>query len=88
MKTEYDYVIGARDEMADLQSEILFVAKFGGLLASFCAYYFWVVKPMAIFNERQKQNKKDIEDLKKMRDEFTALKAEHDMKICGKRRKK
>ena len=74
--------------MADLQSEILFIAKFGGLLASFCAYYFWVVKPMAIFNERQKQNKKDIEDLKKMRDEFTTLKAEHDMKICEKRRKK
>ena len=74
--------------MADLQSEILFVAKFGGLLASFCAYYFWIVKPMAIFNERQKQNKRDIEDLKKTRDEFTALKAEHEMKICEKRRKK
>lgn len=73
--------------MADLQSEILFVAKFGGLLASFCAYYFWIVKPMAIFNERQKQNKKDIEDLKKMRDEFTALKAEHDMNSCKRRKK-
>jgi F0F1-type ATP synthase membrane subunit b/b' len=80
-------VIGARDEMADLQSEILFVAKFGGLLASFFAYYFWIVKPMAIFNERQKQNKKDIEDLKKMRDEFTTLKAEHDMNSCKRRKK-
>lgn len=74
--------------MADMQSEILFVAKFGGLLASFFAYYFWIVKPMAIFNERQKQNKKDIEDLKKMRDEFIALKAEHDMKICRARKRK
>ena len=73
--------------MADLQSEILFVAKFGGLLASFCAYYFWVVKPMAIFNERQKQNKRDIEELKKMRDEFTTLKAEHEMKICDRKKK-
>jgi len=80
-------VIGARDEMADLQSEILFIAKFGGLLASFCAYYFWVVKPMAIFNERQKQNKRDIEELKKMRDEFTTLKAEHEMKICDRKKK-
>jgi len=73
--------------MADLQSEILFIAKFGGLLASFCAYYFWVVKPMAIFNERQKQNKRDIEELKKMRDEFTTLKAEHEMKICDRKKK-
>lgn len=72
--------------MANLQSEILFIAKFGGLLASFFAYYFWVVKPMAIFNERQKQNKKDIEELKKMKDEFTTLKAEHEMKICDKKR--
>ena len=48
--------------MADMQSEILFIAKFGGLLASFFAYYFWIVKPMAIFNERQKQNKRDIKE--------------------------
>ncbi len=72
--------------MADLQSEILFIAKFGGLLASFFAYYFWIVKPMAIFNERQKQNKRDIEELKKMKDEFATLKAEHEMKICDKKR--
>ena len=74
--------------MENLQSEIIFIAKFGGMVVSLGAYYFWIVKPMAIFNERQKQNKKDIEDLKKMRDEFTTLKAEHDMKICDKRRKK
>ena len=74
--------------MADLQSEIIFIAKFGGLLAGFAGYYFWIVKPMAIFNERQKQNKRDIEELKKFKDEFTTLKAEHDMKICEKRRKK
>ena len=72
--------------MADMQSEILFIAKFGGLLASFFAYYFWIVKPMAIFNERQKQNKRDIEELKKMKDEFTTLKTEHEMKICDKKR--
>jgi len=80
-------VIGARDEMADLQSEILFVAKFGGLLASFCAYYFWIVKPMAIFNERQKQNKRDIEELKSLKDIVTTLKAEHDMNSCKRRKK-
>ena len=73
--------------MADLQSEILFVAKFGGLLASFCAYYFWIVKPMAIFNERQKQNKKDIEELKSLKDIVTTLKAEHDMNSCKRRKK-
>lgn len=71
--------------MENMQSEILFIAKFGGILGSFCAYYFWIVKPMAIFNERQKQNKKDIEELKKMEHEFTTLKAEHEMKICNKR---
>lgn len=73
--------------MADLQSEIILIAKLGSILAGLSGYYFWIVKPMAIFNERQKQNKRDIEDLKKMRDEFTTLKAEHEMKACkGKRR--
>ena len=74
--------------MADTQREILFIAKFGGLLAGFTGYYFWIVKPMAIFNERQKQNKRDIEELKSLKDIVTTLKAEHDMKICDKRRKK
>lgn len=74
--------------MADLQSEIIFIAKLGSILAGLSGYYFWIVKPMAIFNERQKQNKRDIEDLKKLKDDFTTLKAEHDMKICDKRRKK
>lgn len=74
--------------MENLQSEIIFIAKFGGLVASFFAYYFWVVKPMAIFNERQKQNKRDIEELKKIKDEFTILKAEHEMKICKKVKRK
>ena len=73
--------------MENLQSEIIFIAKFGGMVLSLGAYYFWVVKPMAIFNERQKQNKKDIEDLKKIRDEFTTLKAEHEMKICKRKKK-
>jgi len=71
-----------------LQSEIILIAKFGGMVASFCAYYFWIVKPMAIFNERQKQNKRDIEDLKKVKDEFTTLKAEHEMNACGRIKRK
>lgn len=73
--------------MENLQSEIIFITKFGGLLASFFAYYFWIVKPMAIFNERQKQNKRDIEELKKFKDEFTTLKAEHELKSCKGNRK-
>lgn len=72
--------------MANLQSEILFIAKFGGLLASFCAYYFWIIKPMAIFNERQKQNKRDIEKLKSdnelLQKEFTILKTQHEAEHC------
>jgi len=87
MKTEYDYVIGANDEMADLQSEILFIAKLCGVCMSVLGYIFWIAKPMAIFNERQKQNKRDIEDLKKMKDEFTTLKTEHDMNSCKRRKK-
>ena len=70
-----------------MQSEILFIAKFGGLLASFFAYYFWIVKPMAIFNERQKQNKRDIEELKSLKDIVTTLKAEHEMNSCKRRKK-
>lgn len=71
-----------------MQSEILFIAKFGSLCASFVAYYFWIIKPMAIFNERQKQNKADIEDLKKIRDKFIKLEAEHDFNKCGRGKKK
>ena len=73
--------------MADLQSEILFIAKLGGVCMSVLGYIFWIAKPMAIFNERQKQNKRDIEDLKKMKDEFTTLKTEHDMNSCKRRKK-
>jgi F0F1-type ATP synthase membrane subunit b/b' len=72
--------------MANLQSEILFIAKFGGLLASFFAYYFWIVKPMAIFNERQKQNKSDIEKLKsdseELKEILTILKTQHESNMC------
>ena len=74
--------------MENLQSEIIFIAKFGGIVLTAFTHYFYVIKPLAIFNERQKQNKRDIEELKKMKDEFTTLKAEHEMKICDKRRKK
>lgn len=78
--------------MENVQSEILFIAKFGGLLGSFLAYYFWIVKPMAIFNERQKMNRKDIDKLQKdcevQRNILTVLKTEHDMKSCKKRIKK
>ena len=73
--------------MADLQSEIILIAKLGSILAGLSGYYFWIVKPMAIFNERQKQNKRDIEELKKMKDEFTTLKAEHDINSCKRRKK-
>jgi hypothetical protein len=69
-----------------MQSEILFIAKFGGLCVSVLGYLFWVIKPMAIFNERQKQNKADIEDLKSIKDEFIKLKTEHELKSCGKKK--
>ena len=68
-----------------MQSEILFIAKFGGLCVSVLGYLFWIVKPMAIFNERQKQNKADIEELKSIKNEFIKLKTEHELKYCGKK---
>jgi hypothetical protein len=68
--------------MENLQSEIIFITKLGGICVSVLGYIFWIVKPMAIFNERQKQNKRDIEELKKFKDEFTTLKAEHELKSC------
>lgn len=74
--------------MENLQSEIVFVAKFGGIVLTAFTHYFYVIKPIAIFNERQKQNKRDIEDLKKIKDEFITLKAEHEMKICNRKRAK
>jgi len=77
--------------MENLQSEVLFIAKFGGLLGSFCAYYFWIVKPMAIFNERQKANKRDIEKLKSdsemLQKDFTILKTQHEAEHCKVKKK-
>ena len=70
-----------------MQSEILFIAKFGGLCVSVLGYLFWIVKPMAIFNERQKQNKADIDELKSIKDEFIKLKAEHEVNKCRRTRK-
>lgn len=71
-----------------MQSEILFIAKFGGLCVSVLGYLFWIVKPMAVFNERQKQNKADIEELKKIKDKFIKLHAEHEVNKCRRTRKK
>jgi hypothetical protein len=70
-----------------MQSEILFIAKFGGLCVSVLGYLFWIVKPMAIFNERQKQNKADIDELKSIKDEFIKLKTEHEVNKCRRTRK-
>jgi hypothetical protein len=70
-----------------MQSEILFIAKFGGLCVSVLGYLFWIVKPMAVFNERQKQNKADIEELKKIKNEFIKLHAEHEVNKCRRTRK-
>jgi hypothetical protein len=71
-----------------MQSEILFIAKFGGLCVSVLGYLFWIVKPMAIFNERQKQNKADIEEIKKFKDDFIKLQTEHEVNKCRRTRKK
>jgi hypothetical protein len=70
-----------------MQSEILFIAKFGGLCVSVLGYLFWIVKPMAVFNERQKQNKADIDELKSIKDEFIKLKTEHEVNKCRRTRK-
>ena len=78
--------------MENLQSEIIFIAKFGGIVLTACTHYFYVIKPIAIFNERQKMNRKDIDKLQKDSEStisiLTKMKAEHDMKICEKRKSK
>jgi hypothetical protein len=54
---------------------------------SVLGYLFWIVKPMAVFNERQKQNKADIEEIKKFKDDFIKLKTEHEVNKCRRTRK-
>lgn len=71
-----------------MQGEILLITKLGGICVSVLGYIFWVARPMAIFNERQKQNKHDIEDLKKFKDVFLRVQIEHDNNTCGKRKKR
>ena len=71
-----------------MQSEIILIAKLGGICVSVLGYIFWVARPMAIFNERQKQNKHDIEDLKKFKDVFLRVQIEHDNNTCGTRKKR
>ena len=77
-----------RVKSENMQSEILLIAKLGGICASVVAYYLWVIKPLAIFNERQKQNRRDIEELLKIKDEFIKVHAEHEMNICGRIKKR
>ena len=74
--------------MENLQSEIIFITKFGGIVLTACTHYFYVIKPIAIMNERQNRMKKDIEEIKSMKDDFITLKAEHNMKICDRRKDK
>ena len=75
-----------RGKSENMQSEIVLISKLGGICVSVIAYYIWVIKPLAIFNERQKQNKADIEELKKMKDAFIKIKTEHEMKTCKRKR--
>jgi hypothetical protein len=69
-----------------MQSEILFIAKFGGIVFAAFTHYFYVIKPIAIFNERQKQNKSDIEKLKsdseELKEILTILKTQHESNMC------
>jgi hypothetical protein len=70
-----------------MQSEVIFIVKLGSVCVSVLGYIFWIVKPMAIFNERQKQNKHDIEELKKFKEDFMKVKIEHDNNTCKAKRK-
>lgn len=71
----------------NMQSEIIFIVKLGSVCVSVLSYIFWIVRPMAIFNERQKQNKHDIEELKKFKEDFMKVKIEHDNNTCKAKRK-
>ena len=77
--------------MENMQGEILFIAKFGGLVFVAAAHYFSVIKPIAIFNERQKVSHKLIIEMKneseKIKEQFIVLKTEHENNICKKDRK-
>ena len=72
--------------MENLQSEILFIAKFGGIVFVAAAHYFSVIKPIAIFNERQKVSYKLIMEMKnegeKIKEAFIKLQTEHDINNC------
>lgn len=74
----------------NLQSEILLIAKLVGAISAIGSYYFWIIKPLAIFNERQKQNHKLIlkvsNDLEILKKDFTILKTQHEDEICKKKR--
>lgn len=78
--------------MADLQSEIIFIAKFGGIVFTAAVHYFSVIKPIAIFNERQKVSYKLIMEMKsefdKLKEGFIKLQTEHDLKQCSTKKKK
>ena len=78
--------------MADMQSEILFIAKFGGIVLAACTHYIYVIKPIAIFNERQKIIYKLLKEIESKQDEldhdFTILKTEHEINNCKKISKK
>lgn len=71
-----------------MQSEIIFIVKLGSVCVSVLSYIFWIVRPMTIFNERQKQNKHDIEELKKFKDIFLKVQIEHDNNPCRKGKRK
>lgn len=79
--------------MADLQSEILFIAKFGGLVLAVGTHYFSIIRPIAIFNERQKVSYKLMQEMKaeqasmraegeKIKEAFIRLQTEHEINNC------
>ncbi len=75
-----------------MQSEIIFIAKLGGIVLTAFTHYFYVIKPIIIFNERQKTNRKDIDKLQKDSENtisiLAKMKAEHELRLCGRKKSK
>ena len=70
--------------MENLQSEIIFIAKLFGVVSAIVTHYVYVIKPLAVFNERQKQNHymvmKHDSDIEKIKEDITVLKTKCDKK--------
>ncbi len=65
--------------MENLQSEIIFIIKYGGLLFTALFYFYYVVKLIILLHYRQKNTHERLKIVEEIIEELKVVKTQHEM---------